>query len=179
MEGENADPGFLCQDQTSSASEFDNQNLNNGGIQIGKDNTTSEQSEPNSIENYGSREASDDENEYNEQDEISQTTPFELTLQSILGNPLDTTVWHLRGLYDSQVALTTQLNLLMSTLESYRASTRPVKLKETIVQIKESKRRLHAINTTLSMVEARILRVKERLVAVQAPEPTPPRRTLG
>lgn len=113
-------------------------------------------------------------------EDIPTASPFELTLQSLLGAPLDTTVWSLRGLHDSQVALTTQLNLLMSTLESYRTGTRPVKLKETVVQIKESKQRLQAINTTLAAVEARIIRVRERLVtAVQPAEHVVPRRTLG
>lgn len=109
----------------------------------------------------------------------SQIPPFELTLQSILGAPLDTTVWRLKGLHDSQVALTTQLNLLMSTLDAYRTGTCPVKLKETVLQIKKSKQRLHAINMTLEIVESRIQRVRDRLVAVYSSEPPAPRRTLG
>lgn len=127
------------------------------------------------LDNCDNRESLAEEQERDE----SQIPPFELTLQSILGAPLDTTVWRLKGLHDSQVALTTQLNLLMSTLESYRTGTCPVKLKETVLQIKKSKQRLHTINMTLEIVESRIQRVRDRLVAVYASEPPAPRRTLG
>lgn len=67
-----------------------------------------------------------------------------------------------------------------------------MKLKETVFQIKESKRRLVAINAVLGKVEARIGRVRDRLVGgAGTPAGTPagasqpeagaglPRRTLG
>lgn len=112
--------------------------------------------------------------------ESVQDSPFELMLQSLLSGPLDTTVWRLKGVRDSQVALTTQLNLLMTTLEAYRNQTRPVKLKETIAQIKDGKKRLETINTTLAVIESRIRRIRDRLtVEQQQTVEGSPRRVLG
>lgn len=126
----------------------------------------------------------DSSREHNEDYEISsesvQDSPFELMLQSLLSGPLDTTVWRLKGVRDSQVALTTQLNLLMTTLEAYRNQTRPVKLKETIAQIKDGKKRLETINTTLAVIESRIRRIRDRLtIEQQQIVEGSPRRVLG
>lgn len=116
----------------------------------------------------------------NESSESVQDSPFELMLQSLLAGPLDTTIWRLNGVRDSQVALTTQLNLLMTALTTYRDETRPVKLKETVEQIKDGKKRLQAINNTLAVVESRIRRIRDRLVADQQQSlESSPRRVLG
>ncbi|KAF5092968.1 hypothetical protein D0Z00_004316 [Geotrichum galactomycetum] len=119
-------------------------------------------------------------NDNDESSESVQDSPFELTLQSLLAGPLDTTIWRLKGVRDSQVALTTQLNLLMTALATYRNETRPVKLKDTVEQIKDGKKRLQAINTTLAVVESRIRRIRDRLVADQQQAlESSPRRVLG
>lgn len=89
--------------------------------------------------------------------------PFEMALQSVLGPALDTTVWRLRGLHESQVDLTAQLNILTTILESYRTETQPLQLKITIAKINACRQKLHSINNTLGAVEERLFRVKRRL----------------
>lgn len=89
---------------------------------------------------------------------------FEKALQSVLGPALDSTVWRLRSLHESQMDLTVQLNILTSILDSYRASTQPIQLKNTLTKINVCRQRLHAINTTLAAVEERLDRVKRRLL---------------
>lgn len=90
--------------------------------------------------------------------------PFEKALQGVLGPALDTTVWRLRSLHESQMDLTVQLDILTSVINSYRANTQPVQVKSTLNKIEMCRQKLTAINSMLALIEERLDRVKRRLV---------------
>ncbi|VVT57176.1 uncharacterized protein SAPINGB_P005572 [Magnusiomyces paraingens] len=102
--------------------------------------------------------------EEEEEEEEEVIPPFELAIQSVLGPALDTTVWRLRSLHESQVALTVQLNILTAVLESYGRASKPQQLKVPIAKINVCRQKLQAVNTTLALVEERLDRVKRRLL---------------
>lgn len=102
--------------------------------------------------------------EYDSDDQASGIPPFEKALQGVLGPALDTTVWRLRSLHESQMGLTVQLNILTSILNSYRANTQPVQIKSSLNKINICRQKLATINAALVIVEERLDRAKRRLI---------------
>lgn len=91
------------------------------------------------------------------------TPSFEIALQNILGPALDSTAWKLKSLQESQIDLTTQLNILERILNSYNLATPPAQVKETLGKINTCRQKLRLINSIIGTVEERLEKVLQRL----------------
>jgi hypothetical protein len=89
--------------------------------------------------------------------------PIDLTVRSLLVPALEATSKRLESLFESQMALMNQLDILDEQLSRYHETTEPLELQHTITKINQTKKRLAVIVDILAVVEKRLEKVRSRV----------------
>lgn len=85
-------------------------------------------------------------------------------VQSLLTAPIANTTSSLSSLYDSQRALSLELDHLTAQLTAYTSASDVVDLKPVLTKLHDAGKKLTSINETLKLVEIRLFTVKKELI---------------
>ncbi|KAF8532643.1 hypothetical protein BDD12DRAFT_868654, partial [Trichophaea hybrida] len=102
-------------------------------------------------------------------DPLAVADPLASGLQALLNPSIRTTTQKLSNVYLAQQELSGELDRLVGQLQRYLDTTDPPILRQTVVKLADTRRRLVAVNNALQALQARINRVYLQLSRQRIP----------